>query len=116
VLRERGLFIFDTVTECFVMDYWSDYIEKDVIESWEYLRRSWYDKRNHSQYTEFKILDCHTKQIFYEEHVQWIHRLDQIRNVAEDHGFHIIGQFEDQSFRHGDETSDRVHFVMSLEW
>jgi len=115
ILRDKGLFIFDTVTESCIKKYWADYMEKEVCDHWEYIRKSWYNKRNHCQHTEFQILNCREEKIYYEKHVQWIHQLEDLRKTALNYGFKILGQYGDHTFSKGCENSERVHFILSVE-
>ena len=111
ILKEGGILIFDVVTENHVLRYWANYTEIDSDKNWRMIRRSWFDRNGRLQHTEFEISFLEEKKVYQEHHVQRIYKLEEVEQIGEKTGFHILGRFDDFTLNPGNEKSDRVHFV-----
>jgi len=111
ILKQRGILIFDVVTESNVLRYWANYTEVDSDKNWRMIRRSWFERNRQLQHTEFEISLIEKKTVYQEHHVQKIYRLEEIEEIGEKTGFDILGRFDDFTLNPGSEKSDRVHFV-----
>jgi SAM-dependent methyltransferase len=112
ILPPDGLFIFDVVSENLCQRYFHLTDEKETIEEkYAYLRKSFYDKKNHQQINEFLIYT--PEGIFEERHVQHIYSFQEIRKkIVETTSFHIAGIYDDFTYTPAQETSNRAHFVL----
>jgi SAM-dependent methyltransferase len=115
VLKPGGLFIFDIVTEFHVRKYWKRYSERQFGDGWEMWRKSWYDSRRKSLFTEFKVGFENRARILYEQHQQWIYDINVVKALAESCGLIIQAVFSNFSERIASENSERVHFVLKKE-
>ncbi|MCK5146067.1 methyltransferase domain-containing protein [bacterium] len=115
MLRPGGLFIFDTVTESLVLDYWRCFSERGVAGKLKYYRQSWYDKQRRIQHTRIRIRHLDNGQTWTEHHKQQIYKLDVLTSAVELSGLKIIGHFHEMSMMPGSEESGRVHFVFRRE-
>lgn len=115
LLADGGLVIFDVVTESHILKYWAHFSERNRGNGWEALRRSWYDRRERCQHTEFNIYYFQEKKIFKEHHLQSIYRLDEVVEAIHRSGLKLIGRFDGFTLNPGSEASDRVHFVLRQE-
>jgi SAM-dependent methyltransferase len=112
VIKEKAIFIFDAVTEYHMKTYWADYTEEDEANGYRYVRRCWYEKKERCQHSEFKVFSQKGSGTFHEHHQQWIHPLSFFKEQAEDCGFSLYGPFDECTFEKGDESSERVHFIL----
>jgi SAM-dependent methyltransferase len=115
ILRDDGLFLFDAVTERHVLDYWVDYYEYDQGDDWKAMRRSWYDRKERNQHTEFEINFFRKNKIVREHHLQKIYRMNEFDAVIRTSGFTCVGLFHGFTENAGGEDSDRVHFLLRKE-
>ena len=111
-LRKGGLFMFDVVTENHVLKDWVDYLDIERGNDWDLIRRSWYDRKERCLHTEFEVFFFREKNVCREHHIQKIYSLEEFQRIAEMSGFRLVGRFDGYTFNSGDETSDRVHFVL----
>jgi SAM-dependent methyltransferase len=112
ILPPDGIFIFDVVSEDLCQHYFHLKDEKGTLEEkYAYLRKSFYDKKNHQQINEFSIYT--PEGIFEERHVQYIYSFEEIRKkIVETTSFHIAGIYDDFTYTPAEETSNRAHFVL----
>jgi SAM-dependent methyltransferase len=115
ILRKGGLCIFDTITEAHILNNWVNFTECNIIKNWEFVRRSWYNRNNNSQHTEFVMFNTNERKYYREHHIQWIYRLAQLEYAAIKNGFKMLGRYQEYSFKTGSEKSDRVHFILMRE-
>jgi SAM-dependent methyltransferase len=115
VLVDGGLLIFDAVTESHVLRYWASYDEKDCGEGWESMRKSWFDRKAKCQHTLFEIFFRHDRKVYCEHHSQRIYTLEELNRTTVRSGFEVLGLFDGFTLKPGNESSDRVHFVLRQE-
>ena len=115
ILKEKGLVIFDVVTEKHVRNEWANFYEKDRWQDTELKRRSWYDKKNRIQHTEIEMTLLHENKVYQEHHRQNIYPLHELESVIKECGLKQVGKFSGYTLRPGNEQSDRVHFVLRQE-
>jgi len=115
ILTERGLFIFDVVTEKHVRKYWGRYSERNQSDGRIFFRKSWYNRKKKVQNTLFHVFNKTESKVYKEHHCQKIYTLDELTQAAEKCGFRILGKLMDFTLNPGDEKSGRIHFVLQQE-
>jgi SAM-dependent methyltransferase len=115
LLRPGGLFIFDSVTESLVLDYWKRFSERGRVNGWSYKRQSWYERRQRIQHTQIKMMHWQTGHRWSEHHCQKIYELETLAEAMLATGFVQVGLFHEMTLMPGSEASGRVHFVYRRE-
>ncbi len=111
-VRSGGLIIFDVCTEHNCSTHFANYHERDAFEKYSYTRWSYYQPRERTQVNEFLLIDERNDKRYGEEHRQKIYRIDEIKALCETAQWQLMGCYDGFSRRTGDESSDRVHFVL----
>ena len=113
ILNPGGLFIFDVSTLRNSMQEFSNYRQKDKVESGAYVRESTFNRESNVQenYFEIKRKDS-PGTIFCETHRQVIRPLDEIISFIQLSPFELLGGFKNFTFESFSEISERVHFVL----
>ncbi|MFQ5864689.1 MAG: class I SAM-dependent DNA methyltransferase [bacterium] len=112
-LCSGGVFVFDICTERNSRSFFRNYYEKDKVDDYQYIRQSYYLKKDKIQINEFIISrDSNSKAPVRELHRQRIYRIDEIANIIPMNRFKVVGTYDGFSKRPGTEDSDRVHFVL----
>jgi SAM-dependent methyltransferase len=113
LLPTDGLFIFDISTLHNSKTFFQRYIQKESTPAGNYLRTSYYRKRNSVQVNEFKINLGNAPGItFHEVHRQKILALDTILEYIGKSEFELVGCYADFSFSPARENAERLHFVL----
>lgn len=108
-----GIFIFDICTERNSRNFFQNYYEKDGTENFNYIRQSFYIKKESLQINEFIIfLESNASSPFREIHRQRIYRINELRELIPGEHFKLVGIYDGFSNRPGTEKSNRVHFVV----
>lgn len=111
LVRRSGLLIFDIVTERMVMKYWMDYTERSRNESGEYIRRSWYERKNRCQHTDIRVLRKGGGTPLAESHRQWIYPVEDVERELERQGFGTIQKLDSETLKRGGEDSERLYVI-----
>jgi len=111
LLRRSGLLIFDIVTERMVMKYWMDYTERSRNEFGEYIRRSWYDKKNRCQHTDIRVHRKGGGPPLAEKHRQWIYPVKDVERELARQGFETIKKLDSETLKQGGEDSERLYVI-----
>jgi len=112
VVRPGGLMIFDVCTEHNCRRHFANYHERDAFEHYSFTRWSYYQPRERTQVNEFLLIDEHDGKKFREVHRQRIYRIDEVKALSDTAQWQLMGCYDGFSRRAGDESSDRVHFVL----
>lgn len=122
-VRPGGLFIFDVCTQRNCRNNFRNYYERDGLNEFSYIRRSYFRPYRKMQINEFIITDERSPTSLdsaakgksgpiYERHEQRIYLLREIRSLIDPEQWSVAGCFDGMSRRPGTERSDRVHFVL----
>lgn len=114
-LNNKGLFIFDIVTETHILTYWKYLVDKDETDHYRLNRKSWYDPRKKIQHTEIECYDFISKNAYIEHHHQHVFDLDELIPILIDSDFKFEGMFGDFTLNEAHSKSDRIHFVLKKE-
>jgi SAM-dependent methyltransferase len=112
LLPEKGLFIFDVVSEKMCQLYFHGVDEQEVIDkNFAYSRRSFFNRAVSQQVNEFSIYT--PRGIFEEKHVQKIYSFKEIKQTILDYSkFNIVNVYEDFTFFPVEKGSNRAHFIL----
>ncbi len=117
LLLPGGIVLFDITTEYNSLKYFYDIIDHERVGEHEYVRESWYDKKNHIQYNDFSIFisqDTHKDSYrkYRECHKQHIFTTEEIQSIIDPALFSTLGIWDDFSFRRWKKNSERIHFCL----
>jgi ubiquinone/menaquinone biosynthesis C-methylase UbiE len=109
ILKKRGIFIFDVITENHCKEYYKDFYESEYWDNEGYSRHSYYDQKYGYQYSEFRIvLEGRT---FKEKHRQRVYTIEFLNDILDKNLFEVKDMFDDFSFEKANDYSGRIHFV-----
>jgi len=111
-VRPGGLMIFDVCTEHNCRTHFANYHERDAIEHYSFTRWSYYQPHGRMQINEFLLIDERGGARYREVHQQRIYRIDEVKTLCDTPQWRLMGCYDGFSRREGDESSDRVHFVL----
>ena len=111
-LLPSGVFIFDICTRLNSKQYFEKYTDRVKGDGYRFIRKSRFDNETSLQYNSFTIYLKGCKEPFLEEHIQRIYSVDDILDAVASSSFHLLGCFEDTTFKQGSERSERVHLVL----
>jgi SAM-dependent methyltransferase len=116
-LRPGGILLFDITTDYNSRRYFQDVLDHEETGTFEYIRKSRYDKKKHIQYNDFSIFirngphaPHYTK--YQERHVQYVFPVRDITRTIDTDRFSIIGIWDGFSFDRWKKTSERIHFCL----
>jgi len=111
-VRPGGLMIFDVCTEHNCRTHFLNYHERDAIEHYSFTRWSYYQPHERTQINEFLLIDERDGARYREVHRQSIYKIDEVMALCDTQQWRLMGCYDGFSRREGDESSDRVHFVL----
>jgi len=111
-LNERGVLIFDICTEWNSIRHFQDYHDKEKTGTFSVNRKSYYDKSRRIHHNDFEIIFFNEPAIFFEQHVQRIYYIEEMRGAIPTDKFELKAIYEGFSRRKGTEDSERVHFIL----
>ena len=109
-----GIFIFDICTVKNSELFFKDAAMVEHFGDITCERKCRFDTRKRIQENHF-IIDRPGHERIEESHYQKIYRLNEIDEMIKETLFTELGRFDDMSFIHGSEESERVHFVLKKE-
>lgn len=114
VLKEDGLFIFDISSEHKLSSHLGNHTFAENYDDFSYIWENFYDHDNRLLEFDFTIFqkDGEFFRKFHEYHVQRAHRVDELNNIASNHGFKSLGVFHEMTLRRYVDDSERIHFVL----
>jgi ubiquinone/menaquinone biosynthesis C-methylase UbiE len=111
ILKDDAIFIFDICTEKNSLENFDSYYEKESINEYRYIRKSYYKRREKFHINEFRIKTPDGK--FLETHKQKIYKIEDIRKVIASSPFELKLCLDGFTFRPATESSsERVHFIL----
>jgi ubiquinone/menaquinone biosynthesis C-methylase UbiE len=121
-LKTQGFFLFDITTTANSLKNFNEFIDTGDFNEHFFFRRSYYHPDECMQYNDFTIFSKQSDgyavdtpclfQKFAEHHAQKVFPVVSIRDAIPRDLFHIIGIWEDFSFKHFTSRSERVHFLL----
>jgi len=112
-LPKKGLFIFDISTFHNSMNIFRNFSQRDISNRGSYYRKSRFDRKNAIQTNYFEIkFKEYPDYIFCEKHQQRIISLAEVIQLINQTDFHHLGCYSEFTFNPGNESSERVHFVL----
>ena len=122
-LQPQGLFLFDVTTKANSMKNFNNFTDAGDFDDHFFYRRSYYHDNDSMQYNDFTIFaksanGRRTKDVpclfqkFTEHHAQKVFPIASLRDVIPAGLFHIIGIWDNFSFKHATSRSERVHFLL----
>jgi len=110
VVKDGGIFIFDV---CTLLNSQIFFSSKSMFEDFgnvKYERECRFHDSENIQENTF-IIECDGAR-FVEKHLQRIYKLDEVSEIISGSSFKLRGIFDDITFNQGNESSERVHFVL----
>ena len=121
-LNPQGLFLFDVTTAANSLKNFNEFVDTGDFDEHFFFRRSYYRYDECMQYNDFTIFTKQSNgnaadapclfQKFVEHHAQKVFPVASIRDVIPRDLFHVIGIWDDFSFKHSTSRSERVHFLL----
>ena len=112
-LKPGGIFIFDICTRYNSNVHFRKYIDEGVIDGYKYFRFSDYSPISHIHINKFKLYKMdNPKEMYTENHTQFIYTMKQIRNFIKKSGFRLIAEYDDMTFNKAANRSFRIHYVV----
>ena len=110
IIKGGGLFIFDV---CTLLNSQVFFSNKSMFEDFGDIK---YDRKCHFHESEniqenIFIIE-HNGERFVEKHLQRIYELSEVREIISGSLFKMRGMFDDLTFNQGNESSERVYFVL----
>lgn len=115
VLADGGLFIFDVTTESNSRKHFEDMLDFGELEGCTYVRESRYDRGARLQRNDFTFFvrgGGEDWRKIKESHQQRIWRLARVKALARKAGFAVEACLDGFTLKPGDETGERIHFVL----
>ncbi len=113
ILTPGGVFIFDVSTISNSVDYFNDFEQQEKSRHMRYIRRSHFDAKAGIQWNRFEIhLLSEPGVVYCENHRQRIRYLDEIAALIKQTPFQLAAYYNGFTFREGNESSDRVHYIL----
>jgi ubiquinone/menaquinone biosynthesis C-methylase UbiE len=117
ILSKGGLFLFDITTETNSISHFIDYLDFEDYGDYYFVRRSYYDDTNTTQYNEFTIfkLDQKIPPLYHkykEKHEQKIFPAKLLEETIPRSHFQIVSIFDGYTFRKYSSKSERIHFLL----
>lgn len=116
-LSKGGLFLFDITTETNSISHFIDYLDFEDYGDYSFVRRSYYDETNTTQYNDFTIFRLEQKktqfyQKYKEHHTQKVFPTKLLEETIPRSHFQIIGIYDGYSFKRYSSKSERIHFLL----
>jgi SAM-dependent methyltransferase len=115
VLRQDGLFIFDTTTEYNSKSFFWDEVQFEEKKECAVIRRSWYYEKHKTQHNEFIYFIKQANNQYErreEHHKQRVYSKAEIQVLIQKAGFKLLDCYGDFTFTGPTECSERVHYVL----
>ena len=112
-LEGGGVFIFDMCTEYNSMRHFTNSSSSEQFGNYSYERKSRYKKADRTQITEFTITSLTDGSVMRERHVQYIHPLNDLRDMLFTNFPGQVRMFKDYTLDPPDERCERFHIFIT---
>jgi SAM-dependent methyltransferase len=122
-LKPQGLFLFDVTTRANSLKNFNEFVDAADFGEQFFFRRSYFHGNDSMQYNDFTIFTKNTNgnnaseatcvfQKFSEHHAQKVFPISSLKEAIPRGLFHIVGIWDNFSFKHATSRSERVHFLL----